>query len=326
MSESPLAAWSARRPEGSPIRIALGTMNFGKRTPEPLARQIIDRALSQGITFLDTANSYNDGESERIVGRAIAGRRDRFIVATKVGLARHEGKNEGLSRARIIEACDASLARMKTEYIDVYYLHAPDPSTPIDETLSAIEELLSAGKVRGWAVSNYASWQILEMQVLCEKRGMVRPILSQVIYNVLLRQLEVEYFKFAAHVGLHTIIYNPLAGGFLSGRYRPEDTAVSGSRFDSNVIYRRRYWSPRLFELVEAYRSVAQREGMSLVELSYAWVAERGGVDSMLIGPATIEHLDAALVGNKKVLSRGARREIDDIHLGYLGTDASYAR
>jgi aryl-alcohol dehydrogenase-like predicted oxidoreductase len=326
MNPSPIAVWTAKRSAGSPVRLALGTMNFGRRTPEPMARQIIDRALELGITFLDTANVYNDGESERVVGRAIAKRRDRFIVASKVGLQKSGTRGEGLSRARIIMACDESLTRMKTEYIDVYYLHAPDPETPIEESVSAMHALMAAGKIRGWGASNFAAWQLLEMMGISDKNHGAPPCLSQVIYNLLVRQLEVEYFKFAAHVGLHTTIYNPLAGGFLSGRYKPEDTAVSGSRFDGNVLYRKRYWSPRLFGLVDSYRAVAQREGMSLVELSYAWVAGQKGVDSILIGPGAIEHLDAAVAGTKRELSAVTRRDIDDIHLAYLGTDASYSR
>jgi aryl-alcohol dehydrogenase-like predicted oxidoreductase len=300
-------------------------MNFGKRTPEPEARRIMSRAEERGLIFLDTANTYNDGESERIVGRAIAGRRDRFVVATKVGLMRVGGKAEGLSEERVLRACDESLSRLGTDYIDVYYLHAPDPRTPIEETLAAIAALRHQGKIRSWAVSNYASWQILEMFQIAERIGLERPVLSQVIYNLLIRQIEIEYTKFTTAHRLHTTIYNPLAGGLLTGRYRPGSTFSTGSRFDGNAMYQQRYFSEQMLRLAARYESLAPT-GMSLVTLAYAWVAMRPAVDSILVGPASIEHLDAAIEGVGHTLSAELRQAIDRTHRDYLGTDASYAR
>src|SRR5437868_2975832 len=195
MTSTLLSDWTKVRAPGARPRLSLGTMNFGKRTPPAVSIQIIARAEECGIVFLDTANAYNDGESERIVGRAIAGRREEFLVATKVGLARIDGKPEGLGGERVLRACDESLSRLGTEYIDVYYLHAPDPRTPIEQTLGAIATLLGAGKIRAWGVSNYASWQILEMFGHAERLGLPRPALSQVIYNLLVRQIEIEYTR-----------------------------------------------------------------------------------------------------------------------------------
>src|SRR5689334_11488275 len=174
--------WIAPRAASAPPRIAVGTMNFGKRTSESEAQRIIAAAEEHGITLLDTANVYNEGESERVVGRAIQKRREAFLVASKVGLARRGKGTEGLDRARVVAACDESLERLATDYIDIYYLHAPDHQTPIENTLEGIRSLVDAGKIRSWAVSNYASWQILEMLHLCEKSGLAKPVMSQVMY------------------------------------------------------------------------------------------------------------------------------------------------
>jgi aryl-alcohol dehydrogenase-like predicted oxidoreductase len=326
MSQTLLSEWTQIRAPGAPPRMTLGAMNFGKRTPAPLAKQIIARAEERGLVFIDTANAYNEGESERIVGSAVAGRRSQFVIASKVGLGRVDGKAEGLGPERVLRACDESLSRLGTEYIDVYYLHAPDPRTPIEKTLSALATLFRAGKIHGWGVSNFASWQILEMFQHADALGLPRPAMSQVIYNLLVRQIEIEYTRFAAAYRLHTTVYNPLAGGLLSGRYRPGSQVSSGSRFDNNAMYQRRYFSDRMLELAAAYEKVAAASSLSLVELAYAWVAAQRGVDSILVGPGSLEHLDAAIDGCQKSLSPELAKGIEAIHRDYLGTDATYAR
>ncbi|UQA56794.1 aldo/keto reductase [Polyangium aurulentum] len=321
-----LETWTRpRAPSDRPL-IALGAMNFGKRTPEPEALRILDRALERGVTLVDTANAYTDGVSESIVGKALAGRRDKALLATKVGVGRIGGPVEGLSRTRVLAAIDESLARLGTDYVDIYYLHVPDHATPLEETLDAISELLASGKIRAWAVSNYASWQILEMLHIAERRGMPRPVMSQVLYNVLIRQLDIEYFRFTRTRALHSTIYNPLAGGLLAGKHARSPAPTKGSRFDKNPLYQKRYWSDRFFDLVEAYGGVAESEGMTLVELAYGWLAGTPGVDSILVGPGSIEHLDAALDACARVVSPEGRRKIDAIHKDFQGTDASYAR
>ena len=324
MTTAALSDWTSPRPASGPPRLALGAMNFGKRTPEADARRIIAAAEEHGITLLDTANVYNEGESERVVGRAIAKRRQAFVVASKVGLARRGHEVEGLGKARVVAACDESLERLGTDHIDIYYLHAPDHRTPIEDTLEGIATLLKAGKIRSWAVSNYASWQILEMFHLCERSGLAKPIMSQVIYNLLVRQLEHEYFRFTAKYRLHSTVYNPLAGGLLSGKYRPGSKWEAGGRFDANTMYQRRYWTERLLEVVETYEKVAAP--MDLVTLAYAWVAGRPGVDSILIGPGSLEHLEAAVRGSNAVLPPEMRQRIDETHYAYVGSDATYAR
>jgi len=314
------------RAPGAPVTVALGTMNFGKRTPEPEAARIIARALERGVTVFDTANAYADGESERILGRALRPVRDRVTLATKVGVGRIGGKPEGLSRATILRAVDESLGRLGTDHVDLYYLHVPDHGVPLSESLAAMDELIEAGKARALGVSNYAAWQILEMMALSHAGRGPRPAVSQVMYNLLIRQIEIEHAPFSRAHPIHTTVYNPLAGGLLSGRHARGEAIPKGSRFDKNKLYQGRYWSDRFFELVEAYAAVARDEGVSLVDLSYAWLAGRPHVDSILVGPASVEQLDAALDACARPLSPEAGARIDAIHRDHLGTDASYVR
>jgi aryl-alcohol dehydrogenase-like predicted oxidoreductase len=301
-------------------------MNFGKRTGQAEAERIMEHAIERGVVLFDTANLYNEGASEEIVGRALRTRRDRILVATKVGLGRALGKPEGLSRAAIERAIEGSLTRLGTEYVDLYYLHAPDPATPIEETIDIIAELIQKKRIKHLGVSNYASWQILEINRLCDERGIARPRVSQVMYNLLVRQVEIEYLRFAERYPIHTTVYNPVAGGLLTGRYRAGDVIPAGSRFDKNLLYQRRYWSPRMFEVLEQYRALAEAEGMSLLDFAYAWLADTRGVDSVLVGPATVEHLDAAIDAWEKKLTPEARAKAGEIYKAYVGTDASYAR
>ena len=175
-------------------------------------------------------------------------------------------------------------------------------------------------------MSNFASWQVLDAMNLADARGMARPIVAQQLYNAMIRQLDVEWFAFAKAHPIHTTIYNPLAGGFLAGKHAREEAPAKGSRFDGNKMYERRYWTERMFALLGELGGVAKEQGLSLVELAYAWVAGRSGVDSVVLGPASVEHLDAGIDGCARALSADARQKIDEIHRVFQGTDASYAR
>jgi aryl-alcohol dehydrogenase-like predicted oxidoreductase len=301
-------------------------MNFGARTPAPEAERLVARALERGLCFFDTANSYGNGEAERILGRALRGRRGAAGLATKVGLARLQGRPEGLAGPRVERAVEESLQRLGTDFVDLLYLHAPDPRVPPEETLEAVHRLWKAGKVRHWGVSNFAAWRILELHPLADALGLPRPAASQVLYNLLVRQLEVEYFDFTARHPLHTAVYNPLAGGLLTGRHAPGASVPRGSRFDGNRLYQRRYLSERLLELARELGVVAREAGLGLVELAYAWLASRPGVDSLVVGPGSVEHLEAALEGASRRLPDEVLQRIDGVHRAYLGTDACYAR
>ena len=301
-------------------------MNFGKRTPADESERIVRRALERGIRVFDTANAYNAGEAERILGRALGRDRDGVVVATKVGFGRVAGKPEGLSPAAIERAIRGSLERLGTDRVDVYYLHVPDHATPIEQTLDAMKQEVDAGRVGAWGVSNYASWQILEMNHLAAARSLAPPVVSQVIYNVLHRQLDIEYFAFARRCPIHTTVYNPLAGGLLVGKQRAGQAPTPGSRFDDNAFYQRRYYTAAMFERVEALRAVAKSEGTTMVALAYAWVAARPGVDSILVGPASVEQLDDAVEAVGRTLSNDALARIDELTREWNGTDTSYVR
>lgn len=310
-------------------RLAVGCMNFGHRTAEDESRRILDRALERGVTWLDTANIYTEGRSETIVGKAIASGRERCLLATKVGLVRIDGRPEGLAPGRVLRAVEESLDRLKTSYVDLYYLHAPDHRTPMAETLDALAELLRTGKIRAWGMSNFASWAVLDAMNLAQARGMPGPLVAQQIYNAMVRQLDIEWFGFAKAHPIHTTIYNPLAGGLLTGKYargEQDKGPPPGTRFDANSLYQRRYWTPRMFDFVDAIRDVAKDEGMSMTDLAYAWAAGRAGVDSVILGPATVEQLDVGISAGERTVSEGAQKKLDELHRTFQGTDATYAR
>jgi aryl-alcohol dehydrogenase-like predicted oxidoreductase len=313
------------KPKGR-VAVALGTMNFGRRTPEAEARKIVDLAYERGVRVIDTANVYESGASERIVGRAIKARRSDWILATKVGLDRTGGKPEGLSPDAIRAACEASLRRLGTDAIDVYYLHAPDYGVPIEQTLQAMHELRALGKIHALGASNYASWQLLEMLEWSKANGAPAPVVSQLLYNMLVRQLDVEYFRFARRYGIHTTTYNALAGGLLARRDLALDAIPPGSRFDKNPMYQRRYWSRALFEAIEQYRALATDAGMTLAALAYSWLAASEDVDSVLVGPASVDQLAIALDALAKPLDSALLRRVDEVALALAGTDARYAR
>jgi aryl-alcohol dehydrogenase-like predicted oxidoreductase len=315
-----------KRAPGQPPALALGTMNFGKRTPPDESQRIVRRAIERGIRVFDTANAYNGGDAERILGLALGRDRDSVVVATKVGFGRVAGKPEGLSPEAIDRALTASLERLGTDHADVYYLHVPDHATPIEQTLDAMKVQMDAGRVRAWGVSNYASWQILEMHGLADARSLAHPVVSQVLYNALHRQLDIEYFAFSRRFPIHTTVFNPLAGGLLTGTHRLDEKPTPGSRFDDNALYRRRYWTRAMFDRVEQLRAVAATEGMMLIELAYAWVAARADVDSILIGPASVQQLDDALDAVERAPSQEAMGRIDELWREWNGTDTSYAR
>ncbi|MBK8252775.1 MAG: aldo/keto reductase [Polyangiaceae bacterium] len=322
-----LATFTQPKNSSSAASIALGAMNFGKRTSAADAEKIMARAVERGVSLFDTANVYVDGQSEEIVGRFIKSHPGKVAVATKVGLnGFFSGKAEGLSKQAVLSAADQSLKRLGIDTIDIYYLHAPDHNTPIEETLSAVSELLQKNKIRNFGVSNYASWQIVEIFHACDTMGITRPVIAQQIYNLLIRQLDIEYARFARKYKLHTTVYNALAGGMLSGKYLNDRTIEKGSRFDKNRLYLGRYWNDRLFDLVASYAALAEKAGMSLTDLSYAWLAGSNLVDSVLVGPATIAHLDAACDGLAKTLSNETRAEIDSLNKAFLATDTTYAR
>jgi aryl-alcohol dehydrogenase-like predicted oxidoreductase len=280
-------------------RVALGTMTFGAQTDEPTALRMVETCLDFGVNFFDTANVYNHGASETILGNALRGRRPQAVIATKVRGKMGEGKDDcGLSLAAIRKAIEASLKRLGTDYVDIYYLHQPDYGVPIEETVAAMDELVREGKVRYVAVSNYAAWQIAEIHCVCNSHGFAAPHISQPLYNLLARGIEEEFLPFCKSFKVGVIPYNPLAGGLLTGKQRTASGPMAGTRFDKNQMYLDRYWHADFFAAVEELETAARDAGITLVELSLRWLLAQPQVDSILLGASRIEQLEQNLAAS----------------------------
>jgi len=271
--------------------ISLGTMMFSNKTDEAESLRILDFAYENGINFWDTANTYNNGGSEKIVGKALKGRREDIVLATKVFGDMGGMNNKGLSRRNIMSAVDKSLMRLDTDYIDIYYMHAPDYETDIEESLDAMNQLVRNGKIRYVAVSNFASWQVAEIMGICEKRGYAKPVITQNVHNLLARSIEPELVPCIKHYNIGLAIYNPVAAGILAGKYTGREV-ISGSRFDNNKMYQDRYWNEINFNAVDSLIKMADDYGMSLMELAMRWVFSNDYVTSVISGVSRLEQLE----------------------------------
>jgi aryl-alcohol dehydrogenase-like predicted oxidoreductase len=270
-------------------------MTFGAQASESEARRLIDYALEEGVNFIDTANAYNGGRSEEIVGRILGNRRSGVVLASKVGIPSGDADDQkGLSRRAMFRAIDESLQRLRTDYLDIYYLHQPDYDTPLEETLRAMEDLVRAGKVRHPAASNYASWQMCRMQSVAEKENYSPIRIGQPMYNLLARGIEQEYLPMAKTLGVSTVAYNPLAGGLLTGKHHG-GTPLTGTRFDRNRTYLDRYWHEANFSAVQKLGCAAQQEGRSLMSLSLNWLLHHTPADCVILGASRFEHLQENL-------------------------------
>ncbi|WP_426958619.1 aldo/keto reductase [Muricoccus radiodurans] len=275
-------------------RLCLGTMMFGGPTDAMESGRLIARSLEAGINFIDTADAYNGGASETVVGEAIRPRRDHWVLATKIANPVGPGPNErGLSRKWILQGAEASLRRLGTDYLDVLYLHKEDHGTPLEVTVRAIGDLVRAGKIRHFGVSNYRSWRIAEICHLCDDLGIDRPVVSQPYYNAMNRQPEVEQLPAAAHFGLGVFSYSPLARGVLTGKYRPGAAPLEGSRAgrgDKRMMEAE--WRPESLEIVQAIRDHAEAAGTTVAHLAVRWVLANPMVSGVVIGPRTMEQLE----------------------------------
>lgn len=273
-------------------RIVFGTMTFGTQVDELTAAEMVATCREAGITMFDTSNNYAGGASEEILGRVIKPFRDEVVLATKAGshVDQADPSLAGLSRRALHHAVDASLRRLGVDVIDVLYLHRPDWNTPIEETLEACAELVAAGKVRHVGQSNYAAWQITQMIYLARENGWPEIRISQPMYNLLSRRIETEYVACSKALGLTNIVYNPLAGGLLTGKHRFDAEPPPGTRF-TKEMYRQRYWNRTLFDAVDRLRSVAEEARLTLIELSYRWVLQQEATHGMLLGASSLEQL-----------------------------------
>jgi aryl-alcohol dehydrogenase-like predicted oxidoreductase len=302
--------------------LCLGAMMFGAagNTDHDDAVRIIHRALDAGINFVDTADAYSVGESELIVGKALAGGwRDRVVLATKVGLPFDENPNHrGASRRWITEAVDGSLKRLQTDWIDLYQLHVADPNTDLDETLSALSDLVHAGKIRSFGASKFPASQIVEGHWTAERRGHERFRTEQPPYSMLTRAIEYDVLPTCLRHGMGVLTYSPLAGGWLSGKYRKgveitgPGSAARAQRFPG-VYDSANPANAAKLDAADALGALADEAGLTLIQMAIAFVTRHPAVTSAIIGPRTMEHLDTYLAADGIDLSNDLLDRIDQI-------------
>ena len=314
-------------------RLCLGTMTFGLQCDEPTSVAIMDRASEGGITFFDTADVYplggsgdTVGRTEEIVGRWLKGRRERFILATKCfGRSGPARWDQGNSRKHILDAVDASLRRLQTDYIDLYQLHGPDPETPIDETMRALEDVVRAGKVRYVGCSNFLAYQVGRAIGRSEAMGVVRFDSVQPRYNLLFREPERELLPLCAEEGIGVIPYNPIAGGLLSGKHTMAAPPPEGTRFTLGTAasrYQDRYWHEGMFEAVEQMRPLAAEADMSLPQMALAWVLANPAITAPIVGASRPEQLNDTLAAVETPLSPLLKQRLDELTAMYRRGDS----
>jgi aryl-alcohol dehydrogenase-like predicted oxidoreductase len=277
--------------------LCLGTMMFGGQTDEPASARIIARAGEAGINFIDTADVYNQGRSEAIVGRAIAAERDKWVLATKMCNAMGPGPNQGgLSRRWVLQACDGSLGRLGTDWVDIMYLHKEDHDTPLEETVMAMADLVRAGKVRYFGISNYRSWRLAEICNLCDGIGIDRPVVSQPYYNAMNRMPEVEHLPACGYYGLGVVPYSPIARGVLSGKYDPDRPPPEGTRAgrqDARMMQSE--WRRESLLIAQDIKRHAEAKGITPVQFAFAWVLNNRLITAPIAGPRTLEQFESYL-------------------------------
>jgi aryl-alcohol dehydrogenase-like predicted oxidoreductase len=275
--------------------LCLGAMMFGGATDEAASRQIIDRAREAGVNFIDTADAYGAGKSEEIVGRAVGGDRERWVIATKVGYPARApvATRADLSRKYLMHAVDASLRRLGTDYIDLYYLHRDDATTPLEETVHALADLVRQGRIRYIGLSNFPAWRVGEVVRLCDEAGIDRPAAVEPLYNAMNRMPEAELLPACAHYGIGVVPYSPLARGVLSGKYVNADDLPEGSRAarqDKRILQTE--LRPESLALVQKIKAHAETRGSSAAHFALRWVLNNRLVHAVIAGPRTMAQWD----------------------------------
>jgi aryl-alcohol dehydrogenase-like predicted oxidoreductase len=308
-------------------RICFGTMTFGGQTDEPEAARIVDTCLDRGINFFDTANAYTGGNSEIILGKVLGPRRKDIVLASKVSNKVGDGPDlQGLSKAAMLRCVDDTLRRLGTDYLDIYYLHLPDRQTPIEETLETMQLLVTQGKVRYPATSNYAAWKVAEMFGICAKNNWAPPFISQPMYNVIARGIEQEYLEMCARFGVSNIVFNPLAGGLLTGK-QARRAPTPGTRFDNNQMYLNRYWHDATFDAIDRLLEASKQHNRSLISVSLNWLLHHTPVECVILGASKLEHV----VQNLDALEDGPLPDdllatLDQVWKGLRGCTPNYNR
>jgi aryl-alcohol dehydrogenase-like predicted oxidoreductase len=315
-------------PEFGPL--VLGTMTFGDTVEFDGAAAMVDAALNEGIAHIDTANGYAGGESERMLARLLRGRRDRVTLASKAGMPHPDaGDHSPLSASGLRASVEGSLSRLQTDHIDLFYLHQPDRAASLVETLGTVAELVAEGKICALGVSNYAAWQIAEINHTADGVGAPRPVAAQQLYNLLARRIEEEYAEFAAVTGLTTVVYNPLGGGLLTGRHS-FDADPSEGRFGSSRLasmYKERYWNAAIFEAIQQLSVIAEKGGIPLTELALRWLVAKPAAGPILLGGSKVEHLRSNISAVAKgPLDADLVEACDDVGAALRGPMPSYNR
>ncbi|HWL67744.1 MAG TPA: aldo/keto reductase [Geminicoccus sp.] len=302
--------------------LTLGTMTFGGAgnfaktgtTDAAGARRLIDLCLDAGVNLFDTADVYSRGQSEEILGQALQGRRDRVLLTTKARFAMGDGPNDaGSSRQHLIQACEASLRRLGTDYLDLYQLHEWDGQTPVDETLRALDDLVRAGKVRYVGVSNFSGWHLMKMLAAADTGHLVRPVSQQIHYTLQAREAEYELVPIAVDQGVGILVWSPLAGGLLSGKYRRGQAMPEGTRHLANWGEPPVHDQDRLYDIVDMLVELADARGVPPAQLALAWLLGRPGVASLVIGARDEAQLLANLAAADLELDAEERRRLDEV-------------
>jgi aryl-alcohol dehydrogenase-like predicted oxidoreductase len=292
----------------------LGTMEFGSKVDESVASQLLDWVVDVGVNVVDTANVYASGRSEEIVGRLIAGKRDRLILATKFSVQTdsHDPNSGGTSRNTVIAACEASLRRLGTDYIDIYYIHRPSTQTAIDETLRALDDLVHAGKVRYVGSSGAPGWQLVDMLWCAHDLRLNRPVVEQTAYRLLDRRAERDLVPAALSHDTALMVWSPLAGGLLTGKYL-EQRPGAEARLSPADAWGAKHFTPQADAAVAALADCAKQAGVSLTALSLAWTLQRPGITSIVVGPRTIDQLTGQLAALDVVIDDELSARIDQV-------------
>ena len=277
--------------------ICLGTMTFGNQIDEAESSKLVRWAIDAGVNFIDTADQYVDGRSEEILGKALKGVRQSILLATKVGSWKSgpSVNDIGLSRKHIMDGIEGSLRRLGTDYIDIYYVHKPDNVTPIEETLRALDDLIRQGKVRYIGCSNYLAWQLCKALWVSDLRNLARFECIQPPYNLITRDIEDELLPLCASEGVGVCVYNPLAGGLLTGKHDPSRPPAEGTRFSDKrqgKTYTNRYWSPSNFEAVNRFKEAAEKQGHSMAQFSIACILNNRIITSVTCGATSIKQFE----------------------------------
>ncbi|CAN5697692.1 aldo/keto reductase [soil metagenome] len=268
--------------------LCLGTMTFGHGTDQAEAKRMVDLAFAAGVNFFDTANAYGNGQSEILLGEALKGRRNDAIIATKVFNPMGPNPNDsGMSRVHIMRAIEDSLNRLQTDYVDIYYIHHVDEQTPLEEMLRAFDDLVHQGKVRYIACSNYEAWRLMEALWISETKSLARFEGYQPQYSLVVRDIEEEIIPVCQLKGLGVVVWSPLAGGFLSGKYQPGEQQVAGTRSAEGWAYPQRYFAPNADETLRVLLDVAKELERSPAQVAVRWVLEQPAITSAIIGART---------------------------------------